>query len=175
MARAASATSRRAASPAPARQILGPIVHEPLPPLEQVRPGVGGLDMAIGLPLRIGNASGLQSPSTRAASSISNARPQSGTRCSRFAFIRMAETVHTRSAALISARPCGEPDFGRLRGREHEELERQLDGGLPGLRRPHWRTALAVSALTCQIGVRISSTSAVLTSETGRLPMRGKA
>ena len=38
-----------------------------------------------------------------------------------------------------------------------------------------WRTARAVSVLTCQIGVRISSTSVVLTSETGRLPMRGKA
>ena len=36
-----------------------------------------------------------------------------------------------------------------------------------------WRTSLAVAALTCQIGVRISSTSAVLTSETGRRPMRG--
>ena len=41
--------------------------------------------------------------------------------------------------------------------------------------RMRWRTARAVSALLCQIGVRISSTSAVLTSETGRLPMRGKA
>ena len=38
-----------------------------------------------------------------------------------------------------------------------------------------WRTARAVSALTCQVGVRISSTSALLTSETGRLPMRENA
>ena len=37
------------------------------------------------------------------------------------------------------------------------------------------RTARAVSAFLCQIGVRISSTSALLTSETCRLPMRGKA
>ena len=37
-----------------------------------------------------------------------------------------------------------------------------------------WRTSLAVAALTCQIGERISSTSAVLTSETGRPPTRGK-
>ena len=36
--------------------------------------------------------------------------------------------------------------------------------------RMRWRTARAVSALTCQMGVRISSTSAVLTSETGRRP-----
>ena len=36
-------------------------------------------------------------------------------------------------------------------------------------------TARAVSALRCQIGVRISSTSAVSTSDTGRRPMRGKA
>ena len=41
--------------------------------------------------------------------------------------------------------------------------------------RIRWRTARAVSALLCQIGVRISSRSAALTSETGRLPMRGKA
>ena len=40
--------------------------------------------------------------------------------------------------------------------------------------RMRWRTSLAVAALACQIGVRISSTSAVLTSETGRSPMRGK-
>ena len=33
----------------------------------------------------------------------------------------------------------------------------------------------AVPAFTCQMGVRISSTSALLTSETGRLPIRGKA
>ena len=32
-----------------------------------------------------------------------------------------------------------------------------------------WRTARAVSGFTCHIGVRISSTSALLTSETGRL------
>ena len=34
--------------------------------------------------------------------------------------------------------------------------------------------AVAVNALTCQIGVRISSTSVVLTSETGRSPTRGE-
>ena len=39
--------------------------------------------------------------------------------------------------------------------------------------RMRWRTSLAVAALTCQIGERISSTSAVLTSETGRSPTRG--
>ena len=37
--------------------------------------------------------------------------------------------------------------------------------------RIRFRTARTVSSLTCQIGVRISSTSAVLTSETGRRPM----
>ena len=41
--------------------------------------------------------------------------------------------------------------------------------------RMRWRTARAVSALACQMGERISSASAVLTSETGRWPMRGKA
>ena len=44
----------------------------------------------------------------------------------------------------------------------------------------HTRPAVSISSQvasrtsTCQIGVRISSTSAVLTSETGRRPMRGK-
>ena len=63
---------------------------------------MGSVDADIGLPLRIGNTSGLPSPSARAASRISNARPHSGTRCSRFAFIRMAEMVHARSVVLIS-------------------------------------------------------------------------
>ena len=38
------------------------------------------------------------SPSVRAASRISTARRHSGTPCSRFAFIRVAGIVHTRSA-----------------------------------------------------------------------------
>ena len=37
------------------------------------------------------------------------------------------------------------------------------------------RTRRAVGACWCQMGVRISSTSALVTSETGTLPMRGKA
>ena len=37
-----------------------------------------------------------------------------------------------------------------------------------------WRTGRAVSALACQMGVRISSTSPLVTSETGRSPKRGK-
>ena len=36
---------------------------------------------------------------------------------------------------------------------------------------PCWWISLAVAALTCQIGVRICSASAVLISETGRVPM----
>ena len=55
------------------------------------------------LPLRIGNTRPPESaPSIRAAWRISSARPQSGTRCPRFAFIRAAEIVHTRSVELIS-------------------------------------------------------------------------
>ena len=41
--------------------------------------------------------------------------------------------------------------------------------------RRRWRTRLAVAAFRCQRGVRISSTSALVTSETGTLPMRGWA
>ena len=39
----------------------------------------------------------------------------------------------------------------------------------------HWRNRRAVSAYVCQIGARISSTSALATSEIGIFPMRGKA
>ena len=38
-----------------------------------------------------------------------------------------------------------------------------------------WRTRRAVSGLSCQIGVRTASTSAVVTSDTGIAPMRGNA
>ena len=38
-----------------------------------------------------------------------------------------------------------------------------------------WRTRRAVSALACQMGLRISSTSPLVTSETGRSPIRRKA
>ena len=41
--------------------------------------------------------------------------------------------------------------------------------------RRRWRTRRALEAFRCQIGVRISSRSALVTSETGILPMRGKA
>ena len=58
----------------------------------------------IAFPLRIGNTSPLEpAPSVRAASRISSARPHSGTRCSRFAFIRAAEIVQTRPAMSISS------------------------------------------------------------------------
>ena len=38
-----------------------------------------------------------------------------------------------------------------------------------------WRTFRAVWTSTCQIGVRTSSASALVTSQTGRLPLRGEA
>ena len=54
--------------------------------------------------LRMGNTSRrVPSPSVRAASRISTARRHSGTRCSRFTFIRVAEIVHTRPAVSISS------------------------------------------------------------------------
>ena len=96
---------------------------------------LGSVDMEIDLPLRMGNTS-LSSPSVRAASRISSARPQSGTRCSRFAFIRAAKIVHTAPAVSISSHLASwtspEP-----RRREHQELERQLDGRLRRIRVPH--------------------------------------
>ena len=63
----------------------------------------GNVDVAIDLPLRIGNTSRLPSPNARAASRTSSARPHSGTRCSCFAFIRVAGTVYTAAAVSISS------------------------------------------------------------------------
>ena len=51
---------------------------------------------------RQGNTRGLPSPSFRASSRICIARPHSGTRCSRLAFMRAGGTVHTASVRLIS-------------------------------------------------------------------------
>ena len=47
MARAASAVARPAASAAVAGEVLGPVVHQPPPALEQVRPRVGRLDLVL--------------------------------------------------------------------------------------------------------------------------------
>ena len=41
--------------------------------------------------------------------------------------------------------------------------------------RMRWLTRRAVCAFSCQIGVRISSTSALVTSQIRRFPIRGKA
>jgi len=67
---------------------------------------------------------------------IANARTLSGTRCSRFAFTRSAETVHTAPAVSISS-PRRQPDLTRPRRGQHQILERQLDRRLRRLRRPH--------------------------------------
>ncbi len=41
--------------------------------------------------------------------------------------------------------------------------------------RTRWRTRRAVCAFSCQMGVRTSSTSPLVTSDTSRPPIRGKA
>ena len=72
-----------------------------------------------------------------------------------------------RAASAVSPRGGSPTVAGDVLGPIVHEQPPALEQG--------WRTSLAVAALTCQIGVRISRTSAVLTSETGRRPMRGKA
>ena len=79
--------------------------------------------MAIGLPL---NTSGLPLPSVGARSRTSTARPQSGTRCSRFAFICVAEIVHTAPAGRVDLVPRRQPDFTGTRRRKHQELSRYV-------------------------------------------------
>ena len=73
----------------------------------------------IRLPRTLGNTSGLPSPSGRAASRISSARALSGTRCSRFALVRVAGTVPTWAAVSISARsaPRTSPDLAAVNTR----------------------------------------------------------
>ena len=93
---------------------------------------LGSVDADIGFPLRMGNTSGLSPPSVRAACRISSVSWQSGTRCPRFAVIRSAEVVRR-----VDLGPRGESDFVRPRGRQHQKLERQLDGGLRRARRRH--------------------------------------
>ena len=83
----------------------------------------------IGLPLRIGNTSGLPSPSVRAASRTSSALPHSGIR--RFVLIRRADRVHRWSAVSISSQ-WAPRHLARPRGRQHQELEGELDGRLRG-------------------------------------------
>ena len=169
---------------------------------------MGNVDNAIALPLRIGNTRPLPSPSARAASRISSARPHSGTRCSRFAFIRRAEIVHTRPATSISSHVASRTSADRA-AVSTRNSNASLTAGCPDLDartvsmaaatslcgsacrcvtmsfcgpstvntrsqglslrmssamahsstdRMRWRTALAVSALACQMGERISST-----------------
>ena len=151
---------------------------------------MGSVDAEIGLPLRMGNTSRrTPSPSARAASRISSARRHSGTRCSRFAFIRAAEIVDTRPAVSISSHVASRtsPDRAAVSTRNSNA---SLTAGCADLDARTVSTAAATSlwgsacicftmsfcgpsTLTCQIGVRI--TSALLTSETGRRPMRGNA
>ena len=58
-----------------------------------------------------------------------------GTRCSRFAFMRMAEIVHTAPAASISSHVPAGPQ--RPRRGQHQKLERQLDRWGSRRRHPH--------------------------------------
>ena len=75
----------------------------------------------------------------------------------------LALGLHVRCRPSAGPSPSHGLSFRRSMATAHSSTDRM-----------RWRTALAVSALTCQIGLRISSTSAVLTSETGWEPMRGK-
>ena len=150
---------------------------------------------------------------------ISTARPHSGTRCSRFAFIRSP----TRRPAAISAHraPRTSPDRADVSTRNSNAsltavvapeahtvriaaatsawgnarmcCTRSCWGPSTGPRRSHglsvrnsnamaqsitelmrWRTRRAVAGRTCQMRRSVSSTSALVTSHTGILPMCGR-
>ena len=90
-----------------------------------------------GVPVRLGNTSGPEPlPSVRAASRISIARPHSGTRCARCAFMRVAGMVHTRSGR-VDLRPLGPANLAPPRRRQHEQLESQPDDGSRAPEVPH--------------------------------------
>ena len=82
--------------------------------------------MEIGFPLRVGNTSDFPSPSARAASRISSARPHRRDPV-------LALRLHPRSgnrphaAGRVDLVPRRQPDLTRPRGRQHQKLERQLD------------------------------------------------
>ena len=83
-------------------------------------PTSGSVDAEFAFPLPIGNTRRLPSPSVRAA------------RCSRFAFIRIAEMVHTRSVVSISVH-VARSYFRRARSRQNEKLDASLTAGCADL------------------------------------------
>ena len=75
-------------------------------------------------PHRLGHTSPEPSASARTARSTSSARPESGTRCGRFAFMRAPGTVHARVEVH-----CGPPrpaNLTRARRRQHQGLACEL-------------------------------------------------
>ena len=85
----------------------------------RVMPGLSTFSSS-GSPPPMVNMSG-RSPSlsVRAASRTSTARRHSGTRCSRFAFIRAAGMVHTWAVVSISAHRAQVSLAGRCRWRQY--------------------------------------------------------
>ena len=85
-----------------------------------------------------------------------------------------ADTWPCGNARMCRTTPPCEPSTGPIRSH-----------GLSGLRpiatahsmtaRMRWRNFRAVGGMSCQIGARISITSALVTSEIGIFPMRGTA
>ena len=121
----------------------------------------------------------------------------SGTRCSRFAFMRPAEIVHTPASRSISVHcakrssperaaatsPWATPACAAPRP---AGVRASLRCGRPGLSVRNsiatahcitalmrWRARRAVPGFECRMGVRTSSRSVLVASETGRSPSRG--
>ena len=75
---------------------------------------------------------------------------------------------------MCSTTPFWAPSTGTIRSQGLSSLYSMATAHSRTARR-RWRTHRAVGAFVCQMGERISSTSELVTSETGILPMRGKA
>ena len=122
----------------------------------------------------MGNTSDCPSPSARAAVSTRNSNasltPGAADADARTVSTAAATSLWGSASWCYTMSFCG-PSTGRTRSHGLSFL-RSIATAHSSTDRMRWRTARAVSAFTCQIGVRISSTSAVLTSETGRASLR---
>ena len=78
------------------------------------------------------------------------------------------------NARMCCTTPCWAPSTGTTRSQGLSSRNSIATAHSNTARMRRW-TQRAMTAFRCQMGVRISSTSALLTSETGILPMRRKS
>ena len=88
---------------------------------------LGSVTVESGFPRRLRNTRPVPSLRLCTSCKIASARPESGTRCSRFAFMRAAGMAQTPASRSISSHVARRTSPDRRR-RQHQELERPLGG-----------------------------------------------